>query len=239
MELINQKKAEDKFQELKDQFIEMAQLKSNFDIEKFTVKSRGGFLAHEFHFLMRQYSLALHELRRLYLDIEEASRRIEEYRDIIKKGQAKIEINTEHGKQDKYVDIEIERQKNQIDLQSLSLKNKLEMCKGFEKCRLHLIEKNGGNPPTNKQYQEEEPEYWKWFLKRAARGQARQRATGIQEGVWLNIEHLEQPALITEEFQVPVLDDSGQMNMTQANMEIEAKKDLLTRAENIKRISNG
>ena len=43
--------------ELQDQFIEMGQLKSDFDVEKFTVRKEGNFLAHNFHFLMRQYSI--------------------------------------------------------------------------------------------------------------------------------------------------------------------------------------
>ena len=54
---ISLKYIDKQFNELKEQFIEMGQLKSNFDIEKFTVKKEGGFIAHNFHFLMRQYLL--------------------------------------------------------------------------------------------------------------------------------------------------------------------------------------
>ena len=45
---------DNKYNELKKQFLEMSQLKSDFDIEKFTVKKEGHFIAHNFHFLMRQ-----------------------------------------------------------------------------------------------------------------------------------------------------------------------------------------
>ena len=71
---------DDLLEELQQHFIEMGQLKSDFDIEKFTVRKEGNFLAHNFHFLMRQYSLTLTELRRMLLDREEQRRYIEKYK---------------------------------------------------------------------------------------------------------------------------------------------------------------
>jgi hypothetical protein len=225
MELTTYKKAKNKYQELKNQFIEMAQLKSNFDIEKFTVKSKSNFIAHNFHFLMRQYSLALYELRRILIDIEEKNRRIEEYKELQNEGKTKIER--------KYIDLEIEKLKNEIDLQELSLKNKYEMCSYFEKARQKLIEMNNGKPITNKQYQAEEPKYWKWYLERKAVIQSRQRTTGIDAGVWENIEHLEQPALINTNFQVSVLDDLGRLDLTKANIDNESRKGLVVRVKKL------
>ncbi len=225
------------YQELKSEFLEMAQLKSNFDIEKFTVRSQGTFIAHNFHFLMRQYSLALYELRRILIDCEERKRIQERYRKLLRNNQTKVEVWTDRGKEEKYLDLEIERLRNENDLQELSLKNKYEMCNYFEKCRQKIIEMNGGTAPTNEQYQAEEPEYWKWFLKRTAVMQARERETGVREGVWLNIEHLEQPPLLNPDFQVMMLDSFGGLNLGEANQKNEESKGMLARAANILKIS--
>ena len=115
----------------------------------------------------------------------------------------------------------------------LSLKDRYERCTHFEKCRQKLIDLNDGKPPTNEQYQAEVPKYWKWFLKRTAVMQARERQTGVHEGVWLNIEHLEQPALLDPDFQVTMLDDLGNMDLGAANIENEQRKGLLDRVNNI------
>ena len=64
-----------------------------------------------------------------------------------------------------------------------------------------LIELNDGEI-TNEQYQKEEPEYWKWFLSRKVLWQRSQAETGILEGVWENINYLEEKSLINPEFQV-------------------------------------
>jgi hypothetical protein len=221
------------YQELKSQFLEMAQLKSNFDIEKFTVRKEGTFIAHNFHFLMRQYSLTLYELRRILIDCEERARTLERYENLLSNGQKKVDVWTDRGKEEKYVDLEIERLKNENDLQELSLKDRYERCQHFEKCRQELIELNGGTAPTNEQQQAEEPEYWKWFLKRAAIMQARQRKTGISEGVYMNIENLEQPPMLNPDFQVMMLDDLGNLDLGSANVENEKRKGLLDRVENI------
>lgn len=227
-----------KFQNLKDEFLEMAQLKSQFDIEKFTVRREGSFIAHNFHFLMRQYSLALYELRRILIDFEERTRDIQEYTRLLVNGENKVEVMTDRGIEKKYIDLEIERLKNSNDLQELTLKSKYEACLHFEKCRLKLIELNDGAPPTNEQYQKEEPAYWKWFLNRAAITQKRARETGIDQGVWLNIDNLEQPPLLNPDFQVMMLDSKGILNMGEANQENEICKGLLARADNILKINN-
>ena len=185
------------YNELKDQFLEMSQIKSDFDIEKFTVKKEGNFIAHNFHFLMRQYSLALSELRRMDID------RKVKLREIKRLETLGNEIIYWDGK-DTYADLEIERLVNDIDMLDLNIANKLIMCDRFEKARIKIIELNKGKAPTNKQYQKEEPEYWKWLLERKAIWQHQQASTGIHEGVWENIDHLEQPALINPAFQIEV-----------------------------------
>ena len=61
----------------------MGQLKSDFDVEKFTVRKEGNFLAHNFHFLMRQYSITLTELRRMILNREEMSRYVKKFQKLL------------------------------------------------------------------------------------------------------------------------------------------------------------
>jgi len=237
-QLKNYKQTNNKFEELKEQFLEMAQLKSNFDIEKFTVKREGNFIAHNFHFLMRQYPLTLSELRRMYLDIEEKERQKKEYIEL-QKEKDYLEVKSDNGLTSKiYLDIEIERIKNGIDLLMISLKAKWEACIYFEECRLKIIELNGGKAPTNKQYQKEEPEYWKWFLQRKAITQFKQRLTGIHEGVWDNIENMEQLALIDNDFHVPMLQDDGFLNMNQLMSENEIRKGIPNRVEKLLQLTN-
>ena len=186
-----------KSNKLKEQFLEMSQLKSDFDIEKFTVKKEGHFIAHNFHFLMRQYSLALSELRRMTIEKKDKLRTMELLEP---QGTNRIVVNGE----DKFADLEVERLTNEIDMLDLNITNKLIMCDRFEKVRLKIIVLNGDKAPNNKDYQKEEPHYWKWFLQRKALWQHQERVSGITEGVWENIDHLEQPALINPAFQIEV-----------------------------------
>jgi hypothetical protein len=204
------KHVDKKFNELKDQFIEMSQLKSDFDIEKFTIRKEGNFIAHMFHFLMRQYSLTLSELRRMLIEKKEFERKILEYN---KKGMEKIIVYNGHGKEEKFADLYVEHLINQLDLLEINIANKSMSIRYFELMRLKIIEMNDGEVPTNEQYQKEEPEYWKWFLTMRAKEQLAERQTGIKEGVWLNVGHLEQPAMLNDEFYVPMLDEKGSLNL--------------------------
>jgi len=209
-----------KFQELKSEFIEMGRLKSDFDIEKFTVKKEGNFIAHNYHFLMRQYSLAMYEAKRMYLDKEEKLREIEK-------------LNKE--KKENY-DIEIMRRENEIDLLDLSLRNKTGMMDKFEECRIKLIELNDGKI-TDEQFQAEEPEYWKWYLSKKAIDQGRERTTGISQGVWENIHYLEEPALLNEDFQVDMLGSSGRPNLLEMERNIQSRLNRIDRVELIEEVS--
>lgn len=179
---------------------EMAQLKSDFDCDQLTRGTKGPFLAHQFHFVMRQYSLALYELRRMLIDKERHQRTIERLQ----------------GSDDPDADLDILEQQNAVDLLELSIINKRSICRNCEQIRQELIARNGGKAPTNAEYQAEEPAYWKWFLQRQAVLEHKERATGIRSGTWLNIEHLEQPALLDESHQVPMLSDNGLLDLHEA-----------------------
>ena len=216
---------ENKYEELRGQFLAMGQLKSNFDMEKFTVATQGNFIAHQYHFLMRQYSLALRELRTLMLDLEEKHRIYESYAN----GE------TPHGK---YQDLEMARTQVDIDRIELTAINKLAMCNYFEKLRVVLIEKNGGEI-TNAQYQQEVPYYWEWYLQCVAVDEAKQAETGIHSGTWRAIKHLEAEAPMTPEFQIPMLDDkTGMFDLNEAQLNINQRIGLDNRVKIIREVIN-
>ena len=215
---MNLENVDEKVIELAQQFMEMGQLKSEFDMEKFTVKKEGNFIAHEFHFLMRQYHLALYETKRMLLDKEEKRRLILEYNN---NTEDRVFVLTDKGKELKHIDIEIKREENNIFLLDISLANKIPMVEYFEKLRLKLIELNDNKVPTNKQYQEEEPEYWKWFIKKKALTQFKQRQTGISEGTWEAIDHMEEKPVINENYQIHI---GSEFHIEELEKEIESQK---------------
>jgi len=213
--------------ELQDQFIEMGQLKSDFDVEKFTVRKEGNFLAHNFHFLMRQYSITLTELRRMILNREEMSRYVKKFQKLLDEGvETTWVVVPGEGRDEKWVDIELARWWNEMKSMEVTMTNKIAMVRKFEEARQKLIEMNGGKPPTNKEYQEETPKYWKWYMERLALWQIKAHATGISRGTWENIDLMERQALIDPEFQVKVLNDDGMFDMKQIELNNEIEKQL-------------
>lgn len=220
--------------ELQEQFIEMGQLKSDFDVEKFTVKKEGNFLCHNFHFLMRQYSLTVTEMRRMLLEREEKRRTAVKYQKMMDEGETMVPVLREHasgaeefyGTEDVWLDLEQARLWNQIRALEVTMTNKIAMVRKFEEVRQKLIEMNGGKPPTNKEYQEETPKYWKWQMEKLALWQIKAHATGISRGTWENIDLMERQALIDPEFQVKVLNDDGMFDMKQIELNNEIEKQL-------------
>ena len=225
---ISLKYVDEKFNELKDQFIEMGQLKSEFDIEKFTIKKEGNFIAHNFHFLMRQYHLALYEARRMLLDKEEKTRKLKEHQN---HEEERIWIYTEKGLEEKYTDIEVRRLENEIDLLDVTMTNKICMVDYFEKCRIKLIELNGGRAPTNEQYQAEDPEYWKWFLLKKALNQNKARSSGVDQGIWDAIDMFEEVPVLNEKYQGEI---GSHFDVVEIGQEIEAQKKIPVRLKLIK-----
>ena len=212
--------------ELQEQFIEMGQLKSDFDVEKFTVKKEGNFLCHNFHFLMRQYSLTVTEMRRMLLEREEKRRTAVKYQKMMDEGETMVPVLREHasgaeefyGTEDVWLDLEQARLWNQIKALEVTMTNKIAMIRKFEECRKELIRQNGGKPFTNADYQEETPRYWKWFFERLVLREIKSHATGISRGTWENIDLLERPAVINPAFQVKMLNDDGMFDMKQLEL---------------------
>ena len=230
----NGQTSEELLDELQDQFIEMGQLKSDFDIEKFTIKKEGNFLCHNFHFLMRQYSITLTELRRMLLEREEKRRTAEKYQKLMDDGETLVPVLREHasgaeefyGTEDVWLDLEQASLWNQIRSLEVTMTNKIAMIRKFEECRKVLIKQNGGKPFTNADYQQEVPIYWKWFFERLVLWQIKSHATGIPKATWENIDLLERPALINPAFQVKMLNDDGMFDMKQLELDSELEKQL-------------
>jgi len=235
--------------ELQGQFIEMGQLKSDFDTEKFSIMQEGNFLCHQFHFLMRQYSLTLTELRRMLLNIEEKKRQIDRYQKMLDEGITKYGTvrstkyddiapptgdEVRYGDDDKWVDIELARVWNEMKGEEVIMTNKISMVRKFEECRKALIEKNGGKEFTNAEYQEETPRYWKWKFEQIVLRQVKAHATGISAGTWENIEFLEAQPVINPDFQVKMLNDDGLFDLKRIELEQEVAKQL--RAPAIKKL---
>ena len=220
--------------ELQEQFIEMGQLKSDFDVEKFTVKKEGNFLCHNSHFLMRQYSLTVTEMRRMLLEREEKRRTAVKYQKMMDEGETMVPVLREHasgaeefyGTEDVWLDLEQARLWNQIKALEVTMTNKIAMIRKFEECRKELIRQNGGKPFTNADYQEETPRYWKWFFERLVLREIKSHATGISRGTWENIDLLERPAVINPAFQVKMLNDDGMFDMKQLELDSELEKQL-------------
>ena len=186
------------FEELKEQFKEMGRLKSDFDIEKFTVKSKGeGLPAHQFHMLMRQYRLAIGETKRMYIEKERLQRKLNRL----------VESEPED------YDLDVMDLQRQIDDIEIDLVNKKGMIDGFEVCRQALIKLNNGKSYTDKQYQDEEPKFWEQKMKKQVLAQIRERTTGIKEGTTEAIDWLEQPTLLkSSPNRVKLYDKTGGFN---------------------------
>lgn len=180
------------YAQIEAECLEMGQLKSQFDIEQFTINSQGPFPAHQYHFLMRQYSLALLELRRLYNDRE----RLTERRRMWQCGLLAADFE-----KSLFPSNEIEECDIQIAMLDLSIVNKRSMCEHFEKCRRALVEQHG-KEFTNEEYQAEEPSYWLSQFNNMARSYQLQQMTGVPEGVWKSIAMANAEPLLTKEYRL-------------------------------------
>ena len=133
---------------------------------------------------MRQYSLTLLEIRRFWVRMAKAKRKLFWLRWIPGMGIKRVDLT--------------------IELQDaeLNLRNKLYSIEHFEKCRKKLVQMNGGKAPTNKQYQAEQPAYYKWFLEQKIMQQLNAQNTGIDQGVFNAIDMLGESSVLNEEYVV-------------------------------------
>lgn len=202
--------------EVKSDHLEMSQLKSDFDCDKFTAATKGPFIAHQFHFIMRQYTLTLGELNRMLVEREYIHRKVFLLASVdepcnhvscnekIDKEEGNGELISwvdETTNQILYKDLELRKLQGQLFTLESSIVNKQSMIRNFDKIRKILIEKNGG-PITNEQYQKEEPEYWAWYLMRLAKLEIESSRSGISTGVLKNVDHLAMDSNIDPSHQI-------------------------------------
>jgi len=208
MNIPSLKECDKRHQDVKDDILEMGQLKSNLDMEKFTMMKEGSFIAHQFHFVMRQYRFALYELKRMHYDRLQHERNIKRFEKMIEENTEFIEIIRDNNTTFVDLDIEIEKLKNNIFELEANMVNKACMVNYFEILRQDMIKRNGGKAPTNEQYQLEEPKYYEWFVNNKMINQVNARTTGINEGVWELIQHLEEQSPHNPNMKLDILKDT-------------------------------
>jgi len=54
--------------------------------------------------------------------------------------------------------------------------------------------------------------------------QKKQAMTGISEGVWMNMDYLEEKALIHPEFEMKMMEEDGFLNLPKLNADVELRK---------------
>jgi len=160
---------------LRPVFKEMWRKKSDFDILKFTLDKEWPFIAHQYHFVMCQYKYSLSELKRFYLEKERLERLIKIY-----KTKEWTFIDNEWKEQ--FYDLQVEELIRQLDDTEYEIVDKKARCERYEYIRLEM-EKLNWWPITDEQYQQEEPEYWKWNLTNQARQELIQKNTWISKWV--------------------------------------------------------
>tara|TARA_Y100000031_G_C8036531_1_gene299636 strand:- start:96 stop:662 length:567 start_codon:yes stop_codon:yes gene_type:complete len=162
----------------------------------------------------------------MLLEREEHRRYVEKYQKLLNEGVEITKVVGEFGEDDKWVDIELARQWNQMKALDVTMTNKIAMIAKFEEMRQKLIEMNGGDAPTNEEYQKETPKYWKWFFEKLVLWQVKAHATGITRGTWENIDLLERTPVINPEFQLSMLNDDGMLDLKRIELENELEKQL-------------
>jgi len=209
------------FAELRSDFLEMAQLKSRFDTEKFSVKKEGNYIAHQFHFLIRQYSLTLSELKRMYIDLARKER------ELVRIEEKKAE--------DWDLDL-LECQRNIEDLK-IQIKGKSGNLNDFEVMRKQIVKNNGGKSPTIEEWHAEAPSYWEHQMKKKSLYQLKARETGLTEGVAEVIDWIEdKPLLPGSDNQRIMRDINGNIDRLQWEKEVQQELGMTNRVDQIDKV---
>lgn len=175
----NYKEIQEVWYKLEKEFDEMAVLKSDFDVLKFTMDSQWPFICHQWHHVCRQYSIAILELKKMYIHLEAYDRRIAFYKKKIKDWE-----ETFYNKEWllSFYDLAIEEEEAEKSSLRNCLINTKASCERYEIIRQAMLKANWC-PFTNSQYQAEQPEYWKWNIANQAKHELVQRQTGITKWV--------------------------------------------------------
>lgn len=172
------------YQSIASDAMEMARLKSALDCDKFTVAAQGPYLAHQFHMLMRQLSLAALELQRLVID-----------REVVRRRRAFLINDVKDDKTGHYPDLEQQKCDNHIAALDLSIREKQSQYEYFNQMRTWLIDQHDNKPFTDAEYQAEEPAYWAWRFQQMIDNVLNERATGVPANIWKNVDSLRAPGM--------------------------------------------
>lgn len=142
--------------------LEMGQIKTNIDMMLLTYGHEGKdprqFIACKFHFVMRQARFALSESKKHDIDLQECER-------VILRAKKSFVYRLWLRIRGKYPDLELRRLEMQRDEIKLNLFNRITRLQIYRMLHDKLIELNEGKRITNKQYQDEQPYYYNWFIK--------------------------------------------------------------------------
>jgi len=152
-------------EKIKERFVEFAQRKSDFQIEKFIACSDGTIPSHQYRHVLAQMRVAITELKRRLIDRErkdrERSRALEQ----------------------RYEDYDLDVAESDTEMESLTydIDSKLIEINGYARILEHL-EKEHGRPFANKDYQDDEPDYWRRRFARQIHDSVIDRETGCGQG---------------------------------------------------------
>lgn len=150
---------------LRERFVEFAQRKSDFQIEKFIACSDGTIPSHQYRHVLAQMRIALTELKRRIIDRERRDR---------KRNRAL---------EQRYEDYDLDVAEAETEMGSLTydIDSKLIEVNMYARI-LEQLEKDHGKPFTNEDYQNDEPEYWRRRFARQIHDSITDRETGCGQG---------------------------------------------------------
>lgn len=175
-------------EELHQEALEMSQIKTTFDAEKFTFGKEGEFPASRYHMLIRQYRFAVEEKERMLLEAEKIRRN----RELLIKEQTRRRDGTDYTTSSpntrrrlgnkEHLDIEIYQAESRLRSLEIDIQSKIFMIGDLEKLRQKAIADNG-KPFTNEQFQAEQPAYYQWFIAKKILFDLQYYSTGVTPGV--------------------------------------------------------
>lgn len=199
--------------EYKNDLLDFSQGKTLYQIEKFTALEEGASPVHQYKFVLIQLRYAIFEGRRMHLDIEKKKRKIQRISEILDEIQ---EINESDGvldikniktKAELYgigldeicdLDILTAQEQNQMYLDILSYKGKMEEIRDYVRVLKELQHKYGKENLTVKKFEEYEPLYWEERLSRQAYYDHLSKQLGINAGNIWAIKKASQPAILED-----------------------------------------
>ena len=152
-------------EKIREQFVEFAQRKSDFQVEKFIACSDSTIPSHQYRHVLAQMRVALTELKRRIIERERRDR------------------ERNRALEQRYEDYDLDVAEAETEIESLSydIDSKLIEVNMYAQI-LEQLEKDHGTPFTNEDYQNDEPEYWRRRFARQIHDSVIDRETGCGQG---------------------------------------------------------